>query len=45
MWPEGKLSSAVIGQFAEMIAHLAGFDAIAAARPRMLLVHQHGVRP
>ena len=45
MWPEGKLSSAVIGQSAEKIARLAGFDAIAAARPRVLLVDEHGVGP
>jgi len=43
MWPEGKLSSAVIGQSAEKIARLAGFEAIAAARPRVLLVDEDGV--
>jgi len=45
MWPEGKLSSAVIGQSAADIARLAGFEAIAAARPRVLLVEEDGVGP
>jgi sulfoacetaldehyde dehydrogenase len=45
MWPEGKLSSAVIGQSAADIARLAGFEAIAAARPRVLLVDEDGVGP
>jgi len=45
MWPKGKLSSAVIGQSAEKIARLAGFDAVATARPRMLLVDEDGVGP
>ena len=45
MWPEGKLSPAVIGQSASTIAHLAGFDAIAAAQPQMLLVDEDGVGP
>jgi len=40
MWPDGKLSSAVIGQSAERIARLAGFGAIADARPHMLLVDE-----
>ncbi len=43
MWPDGKLSSAVIGQSAERIARLAGFDAVAAQRPRVLLVEEDGV--
>ena len=43
MWPDGKLSSAVIGQSAENIARLAGLDAVAAARPRVLLL-LHGLR-
>ncbi|MBL8343446.1 MAG: sulfoacetaldehyde dehydrogenase, partial [Rubrivivax sp.] len=34
---------AVIGQSAETIARLAGFEAIAAARPRVLLVDEDGV--
>jgi sulfoacetaldehyde dehydrogenase len=45
MWPEDKLSSAVIGQSAETIARLAGLDAIAAAQPSMLLVDEDGVGP
>jgi sulfoacetaldehyde dehydrogenase len=45
MWPEGKLSSAVIGQSAERIARLAGFDDVAAMQPRMLLVNEDGVGP
>jgi len=43
MWPDGKLSSAVIGQSAERIARLAGFGAVAAARPRVLLVEEDGI--
>ncbi|MGL4809069.1 MAG: aldehyde dehydrogenase family protein, partial [Giesbergeria sp.] len=45
MWPEGKLSSAVIGQSAEKIARLAGFDTVAATRPSLLLVDEDGVGP
>jgi sulfoacetaldehyde dehydrogenase len=45
MWPDGKLSSAVIGQSAERIARLAGFGAIADARPHMLLVDEQGIGP
>jgi sulfoacetaldehyde dehydrogenase len=45
MWPEGKLSSVVIGQSAEKIARLAGFETIAAAKPRVLLVDEDGVGP
>jgi len=40
MWPGGKLSSAVIGQAAATVAERAGFGAIAAAKPSMLLVPQ-----
>ncbi len=40
MWPDGKLSSAVIGQSAAVVAERAGFGAIAAAKPSMLLVPQ-----
>jgi sulfoacetaldehyde dehydrogenase len=40
MWPDGKLSSAVIGQSAAVVAARAGFAAIAAAKPSMLLVPQ-----
>jgi sulfoacetaldehyde dehydrogenase len=45
MWPEGKLSSAVIGQSAEKISRLAGFETIAAVKPRVLLVDEDGVGP
>jgi sulfoacetaldehyde dehydrogenase len=45
MWPDGKLSSAVIGQSAERIARFAGFGAIADARPHMLLVDEQGIGP
>ncbi|MCC6246711.1 MAG: aldehyde dehydrogenase family protein [Rubrivivax sp.] len=38
MWPEGKLSSAVIGQSAATVAERAGFADIAAKKPTMLLV-------
>jgi sulfoacetaldehyde dehydrogenase len=52
MWPEGKLSPAVIGQSATVIAERAGaisgadraaWRAIAAHRPRILLVDEDGV--
>ncbi len=52
MWPEGKLSQAVIGQSAVAIAEkaaqvpgadAAGWRAIAAAQPRILLVDETGV--
>jgi len=42
IWPDGKLSSAVIGQSAEVIAQTAGFDDIAAKKPTMLLVEEDG---
>jgi len=45
MWPDGKLSSAVIGQSAEKIAQRVGFDAVSAMHPRMLLVLEDGVGP
>lgn len=48
MWPDGKLSSAVIGKSAAHIAALAGFDTLAQASPRILLVEedaQHGFGP
>ena len=38
MWPQGKLSSAVIGQSATVIAQRAGWPEIAALEPRVLLV-------
>jgi sulfoacetaldehyde dehydrogenase len=52
MWPDGKLSPAVIGQSATVIAERAGdvdgadraaWRAIAAQQPRMLLVDESGV--
>ena len=43
MWPDGKLSPAVIGQSAAVIAQRAGLVAVAALRPSMLLVEEDGV--
>ncbi|MES3014804.1 MAG: aldehyde dehydrogenase family protein [Pseudomonadota bacterium] len=43
MWPDGKLSPAVIGQSASVIAQKAGFDEIAARAPRILMVEEDGV--
>ena len=43
MWPDGKLSPAVIGQSATVIARKAGFDDIAARAPRILMVEEDGV--
>ena len=43
MWPDGKLSPAVIGQSATTIARKAGFDDIAAREPRILMVEEDGV--
>jgi sulfoacetaldehyde dehydrogenase len=40
MWPDGRLSPAVIGQAAAVIAERAGLGAIAAGRPSMLLVEE-----
>ncbi len=40
MWPGGKLSAAVIGQSATVVAQRAGLDAIAAQSPSMLLVEE-----
>jgi len=40
MWPDGKLSPAVIGQAAPVIAERAGLAAIAAKKPTMLLVEE-----
>ena len=40
MWPQGKLSSAVIGQSATVIAQRAGLAGIAALQPRVLLVEE-----
>jgi sulfoacetaldehyde dehydrogenase len=43
MWPDGKLSPAVIGQSATVVAQRAGFADIAARSPTMLLVEEDGV--
>ena len=45
MWPHGKLSAAVIGQSAVLIAQRAGLAELAAARPRILLVDEDGFGP
>lgn len=42
MWPDGKLSSAVIGQSAKVVAERAGLADIAALAPTMLLVEEDG---
>ena len=43
MWPQGKLSPAVIGQSATAIAGLAGWSELAAAAPRILMVTEDAV--
>ena len=43
MWPDGKLSSAVTGQNATVVAQRAGLDEVAAQNPRILLVEDDGV--
>ena len=45
MWPDGKLSSRVIGQSAAMIAERAGLKAVAAAKPRALMVEESDAGP
>lgn len=45
MWPDGKLSSQVIGQPATLIATRAGLVNPAAGRARMLLVEESGYGP
>jgi sulfoacetaldehyde dehydrogenase len=42
MWPEGKLSPAVIGQSAAVVAERAGLTEFAARAPSMLLVEEAG---
>jgi len=42
MWPDGKLSAAVIGQSAKVVAERAGLADIAARAPTMLLVEEDG---
>ena len=43
MWPDGKLSAAATGQSAAVIAERAGLSAVAASRPRVLLVEEDPV--
>ena len=45
MWPDGKLSPAVIGQSAAVIASKAGFADIAAKNPRILMVEEDATGP
>lgn len=45
MWPEGKLSGAVTGKSAQVIAERAGLAEIAGRSPRILLVDEDGVGP
>ena len=42
MWPQGKLSPAVIGQSAKVVAERAGLVDVAAQLPTMLLVDEDG---
>lgn len=43
MWPDGKLSPAVIGQAATLIAQRAGLPELAALQPRLLMVDEGGI--
>ena len=43
MWPGGKLSPAVIGQSATVIAQKAGWPDIARQNPRILMVEEDGI--
>jgi sulfoacetaldehyde dehydrogenase len=43
MWPDGKLSPAVIGQSATEIARKAGWNEIAQRAPRILMVEEDGI--
>jgi sulfoacetaldehyde dehydrogenase len=43
MWPDGKLSAAVTGQNATVVAQRAGLHDVAAQNPRILLVEEDGV--
>ena len=45
MWPDGKLSSEVIGQSAAAIAERAGLAAVAAKKPRVLMVEEDSFGP
>jgi sulfoacetaldehyde dehydrogenase len=42
MWPDGKLSAAVTGQSARVVAERAGLAEVAEARPRILIVEETG---
>ncbi len=43
MWPDGKLSGAVTGKSALVIAELAGLSDVAERKPRLLMVDETGV--
>lgn len=45
MWPEGKLSPAVTGQSAQVVAARAGLNDIASRSPTILLVEEDGFGP
>ncbi len=45
MWPQGKLSPAVTGQSAKVVAERAGLSEIAQRAPTMLLVEEDGFGP
>ena len=42
MWPDGKLSAAVTGQSARVVAERAGLTDVAEAQPRILIVDETG---
>ncbi len=45
MWPDGRLSAAVTGQSARVVAERAGLTAVAAGAPRILIVEETGTGP
>lgn len=45
MWPDGKLSAAVTGQSARVVAERAGLTDVAAGDPRILIVEETGTGP
>jgi sulfoacetaldehyde dehydrogenase len=45
MWPDGKLSAAVTGQSAAVVAARAGLDEVAEGHPRVLIVEEKGTGP
>lgn len=45
MWPDGKLSAAVTGQSAAVVAARAGLDEVAEGHPRVLIVEETGTGP